>query len=168
MSWSIIDFQGFKSNENEFIIKELFILKDDDSSYSYLFKPPFSKDKLSSKAKRTNHYCTKYIHGLKWDAGEVPYRDLMQILRSICKDDIHIMCKGSEKTSFLKKILNPDTVLDLDLVLFKRLNVLEENSDGTSGSGSSSWCPYNHHGFSCAKKNCFKILNWWKKFKNIL
>ena len=95
MSWTILDIQGFKSSDNEFIVKELFILKETSSS-SFLFKPPFDKDKLSAKAKRSNQYCTDNFHGLDWDSGEVPYCEMEEIIKSFCKDS-KVVCKGSEK-----------------------------------------------------------------------
>lgn len=157
MSWTILDLQGFKSNDNNFIVKELFILKE-KSSFSFLFKPPFAEGELTSKAWLAKEYCTKNIHGLEWDSGDVPYTQLEEIIKTNCQTD-RVMCKGSEKAGFFKKILEKP-IFDLDQVLFKKLELLPISSVIN--------CPNDHQGYTCAKKNCYKMLDWWEKLDNVL
>lgn len=158
MTVSFIEVQGFRSSTNAFLVKELAILKE-NSSCSFLFEPPFPESELSNKARSANRYCTKYIHGFDWNHGDVPYEQLEDIVRNNCLDSEKVICKGSEKAAFLKKIIGKE-VIDFDEILLKKMEQLT--------TSSVIECPYNHHGFRCAIENAYKLYEWYKKNKKCI
>lgn len=49
---------------------------------------------------RENDYCTRNLHGLRWDDGITDYWSLGIILKSKCKNSKIILTKGREKKDF--------------------------------------------------------------------
>lgn len=145
---SVIEFQGFKDGDNNFIIKELFIIHDLERE-SWLFKPPYDKNVFNRKTMKNIKWCKKNLHGFDWDDGTLSYEYLEVIIRYRCWDKPIVVTKGLEKAKFLEKILNRP-VLDLNYVLLTRMNKLPK---------PSVECNYLHVG-SCAKINAYKLFYW--------
>ncbi len=100
---AIIEFQAFKGNENEFIIKELVILdlKTNIPNY-FLFKPPFSFSHLNRKQKKTNNWCTRRHHLITWDEGFTNYEELDNIMYHYCTQFTSIFSTGLEKCNWIR------------------------------------------------------------------
>lgn len=100
----VVDFQAFKSLDNQFIVKELAIVRVDCENYaSYLFRPPQPFHKLSPLMKQRVNFLTRTIHGLRWDSGCYDYNAFTTILSSHSANIIYV--KGSERANFIRKIL---------------------------------------------------------------
>lgn len=149
--WIIVEMQCFKSNTGNFIVKEM-AFKTMEEDLVYLFRPPFSKRLLSKRTRRVNNYCTTNFHGLKWETGDIDYGYLKDILRSRCHNFCNILTQGSEKKSFLEKILCRP-VIDVQL---PALNSLPSPPD-------LGKCPSEHEDFFCARENASKISYWLSK-----
>lgn len=100
----IIEFQSFVGNLNEFIVKELVIMDLETNVVNYfLFKPPHSFKKLSSKAKRTNKWLTRYFHHITWHEGFVEYKELTNIMQYYCQQFQIIYTTGLKKSDFISQ-----------------------------------------------------------------
>lgn len=102
----VIDFEGFKPKESDFIIKELAICGEYKDSCSFL--PPHNFKQLSAYEQKAFTWVTKSLHGLSWEEGDYPYLYLEQILQSISLRNplSTFYAKGSEKCLLLEKLLD--------------------------------------------------------------
>lgn len=150
--------QCFKSNDNELIVKEL-ALKDEEKFRHFLFKPPYARGHLWPKTCRINDYCTRNIHGFKWEKGYDDYIALKLILKSHCRNKKFVLTKGSEKKRFLEKYLDLP-VFDLDDMILKSFDALPPSADFLE-------CPYQHNNYSCAGLNAYKIYEWFLKIREM-
>lgn len=100
----VVDVQGFKASLNEFVFKEVAILRlEEDATPSiFLFKPPYSWTQLLQKNKSENRHLERNFHGLSWRSGEIPYEELSSALHAIL-DDAEIYVKGLEKVEWLRR-----------------------------------------------------------------
>lgn len=96
----VVEFQGFKDNDNRFIVKELAAVSN-FMQIQIVFDAPYSKTRLNSKPLRTARWLTRHYHHIKWDEGGVPYDE--DLIYFICKPFSTIYTKGSEKVTFLKQ-----------------------------------------------------------------
>lgn len=154
----ICDLQGFRGNQNEFIVKEAsFISVNEDKYQSFVFRPPFSFTELNDIQKKGAIYIERHIHGLSWESGHIPYIELKNVLKQILKDYKIVLVKGAEKKKFLEENTPVDiTVTDLEdyncpsMKEFKHL--------------SSKKCFYhNTNSYNCAYENVRLLLEWYKK-----
>lgn len=100
MSYLVVDFQGFFDDEKRFIVKELATgsprtNKSDCEVYRYLFKPPFPKSALHPRTIQTNDYCSRYLHHLTWEQGDIEYKGLLYIARMRAEGFEKILTKVS-------------------------------------------------------------------------
>ena len=68
----VLDIQGFKQPENDYIVKELAILalNGDLDPQSFLFKPPYPWRKLDFDLIETNKLFMWHHHGIPWKSGK--------------------------------------------------------------------------------------------------
>jgi hypothetical protein len=101
----VVDVEGFLV-KNHFVVKEFAYKSLDDLSFGqFFFKPPFSWESLSFKEKQTVSYCEKFLHCLRWSSGAINYQDRLQVFQNLFKDGDTIFVKGTEKVTYVKKIL---------------------------------------------------------------
>lgn len=99
----VIDFQGFKDNRNNFIIKELALQKINNSkeitkpTKHYLFLPPFDFKYLPPKQQKQAAWLKKNHHSFLWRQGVNRYGKLINILQNIAVTCNSIYTKGTEK-----------------------------------------------------------------------
>ncbi|KAK0169467.1 hypothetical protein PV328_012007 [Microctonus aethiopoides] len=70
-----------------------------------LFESPFKWDELPKHYKTMNLWVMRNYHGILWDAGDIPYNKLNDVLDIILKDVAYIYVKGSEKKQWLSDII---------------------------------------------------------------
>lgn len=100
----VIEFQAFRGNNDRFIIKELVILDlQTFVVYPFIFEPPFSFNKLNSKAKRTNTWLSRYFHHIQWYEGYITYTNLHSIMFQFCKRYNVIYTRGLEKRNWIQR-----------------------------------------------------------------
>ena len=80
----VVDLQGFKTERNTFVAKEIAILANNRDTETtichWIFEPPYSYARLSSFEKRQATWLTAHHHGLRWFDGWVPYHRLPEML----------------------------------------------------------------------------------------
>lgn len=96
----VVDFQWFRDDGNNYIIKELSVqpIKNAEIvnvSELYLFLPPFDCKHLSQNTKKINEWITKNL-GLSWNCGIKEYSELQPILNRLINGKC-IYVKGPEK-----------------------------------------------------------------------
>ena len=106
---AVVEFHGFKSNSNRFIVKELAIVGK-SFQLQIVFKPPYSKDRLSEKMQKTAQWLTLYFHYITWEEGDVRFSK--NLIRSLCKPFGVLYTKGREKAEFLRQFHS--NVLEID------------------------------------------------------
>lgn len=148
----IVDVQGFRDSQNQFIIKELAILSPEHTQ-AFLIKPPYSYNSLSNEEKRQVRWIEKN-RGIFWSEGFVDYREFKRIIIPYLNDK-KILCKGLEKTKWIKELCDNCKIIDIGergcpnfLTLFRDFeNVI-----------NSLACVY--HSKQCALKNVICIKKW--------
>lgn len=161
----IVDLQGFKSKENQFIFKEIaFTSCSDDLVESYLLQPPFPWSQLTARYKSTNAWLIRNFHGLFWDSGTINYNFLHEGIKEKLTRTQTIYVKGSEKRTWLLKTFpNIKCVVDLDDLGCPALNQLQKNREDIKS------CSY--HGIitgsvvNCAVRNVKLLKHWFYNWK---
>lgn len=163
----VIDFQGFRDDGNNYIIKELSVQPIKNAKFcgvcdQYLFLPPFDYRHLSEKTKKVNEWINKNYLGLSWNCGLKEYSELPVILQKY----IHGKCiyiKGHEKKIALQKELNCYVkIVNIETLKCPSLSVLKNQS-------IYLWqerCPYEHSSINCALSNVFYITKWIIQYWN--
>lgn len=155
----VVDFQGFKDNKNQFVVKELCVGSKDmhgDWWRDYLFCPPYPETELHRKVIVANSWITRNLTGLQWSSGKIPYHNLEAILHDTTKNAVTITIKGREKASFLRNLLRHRNVIDLDVILPVKLALLPDVDVPCT------------HGISCAVRNVRKIQNWFNTIHRVI
>lgn len=113
----VVDFQCFKSIGNNYIVKELSVVRiHGDKEMHFLLKPPQPYFTLTPQMKKRVNFLTRHIHGLRWDSGELDSDDVLAYVADVlnlCANTVYI--KGSERVKFMENMLHPRIVVrDLD------------------------------------------------------
>lgn len=156
---AIVDVQGFKNEDNKFIVKELAILCKNHIMV-LLIKPPYPYYNLTRKERSQVSWIEKN-RGLLWNEGFVPYYYYKFLILDFLKNR-QIYTKGVEKVSWLKEILETENVFNLEDKNCPKLEVLYNNYLLSSDIKS---CIY--HSNTCALKNV-TCLNKWCVENNVL
>lgn len=98
----VIDVQGFKTEKNKFLPKELAIF-DGVRLNHYVFKPPFKFEYLSEAGQKEAEWLMKNHHCIKWEVGYTPLYQFRNIIKNITNPGIAVYVKGKEKANFLQK-----------------------------------------------------------------
>lgn len=155
----ILDFQGFKDENNEFIIKELALISTDEDVYELqLFQPPYHFNQLAEDVRKQVVWLEKQYHGLCWNSGSRNYTDLKDILKCI---NGTVFVKGDEKQKFVNSLLSQSqvNVRNIENLGCPSLSILKQQSRPFLIQP----CPFNHNSKkNCAYENVYIILNWLK------
>lgn len=164
MTICVVDMQGFYNRNSGFIVKELSILKGNQSNY-FLFKANINYDTLDRRDKLTVQREEDY-HGLNYDFGYVNYDLLDDILKTHLSDTDIIYIRGRMKYNFLQNKFQENDIFKPKLV----------NIEDFDNSFLWKYCPkieesiplcLNHHVRKrgrCVLNNCFRIRNWIYQF----
>lgn len=154
----IVDVQGFKSENNQFIPKEIAIISE-KSILVLLIKPPYPFYTLTKKERRQVVWIERN-RGYLWKEGFISYFKYKDALLDFCTNK-RIYTKGHEKVLWLKNILENDNVYNLEDLGCPNLETLGKTYLVSSDIRS---CIYHYN--ICAFKNvCF--LNKWCVDNNI-
>lgn len=149
---AIVDVQGFKTETNEFIIKEIAVLWN-KKIHVFLIEPPFPFYDLTKSEKRQVSWIERN-RKIYWRDGFVPYSNHQNLIVDILKDK-SVYTKGLEKVLWLKKISNNNNINNLEDEgcpnLLSLYNKYEHSHDVYS-------CIY--HDTICALKNVICLNKW--------
>lgn len=120
---AIVNVQGFKTEQNQFIVKEIAI-KCKERMILLLIKPPFPFYNLTKKERLHVHWIEKN-RGILWNEGFVSYFSYKSIILNFKKNK-RLFTKGSEKVIWLKEILENDSVYNLEEFKCPNLKTLNE------------------------------------------
>lgn len=148
----IMDVQGFKSEDNKFIPKEIAILSG-NRSLVLLIKPPYPFYNLTKK-ERLQVAWIERNRGIFWNEGFIPFANFKFHILDFLKNK-YIYTKGFEKMMWLKEILETNHVYNLEDFDCPSLETLHEKY---SMSTEILSCIY--HDKICAYKNVFCLKKW--------
>lgn len=98
----VVDIQGFKRENNQFIVKE-FACYDGKRFGHYVFKSPFPFEMLPPDLQRQATWLMKNHHRLRWNDGFTPLHKFGSILEYYTRAADMVYIKGHEKFMFIKK-----------------------------------------------------------------
>jgi hypothetical protein len=156
----ILDFQGFKNVQNEFIVKELAIVSTDGQFYELqLFQPPCDFNELPQHLQKQVVWLEKQYHGLYWGSGCKNYNSLKDVFRGIVIDG-NVYVKGRDKKKFIENLLVDFqvNVINLEDLGCPNLNILKKQTN----LKVMKPCCFNHSPKHCAYVNVHVLLDWWK------
>lgn len=107
MNSCFVALEGFQMGKT-LIVKELHLLAEGDDHKHFVFLPPALQ--LSADDQRTVRYSTRYIHGLGWNEGDVPYYAIEGIMKKV--QNYTIFCYGYTTSNFLRTLLPYTVVVD--------------------------------------------------------
>ena len=148
MNSIIVDFEGYQHG-NRFVIKELAIYNISSSLVSnYFFKTP----KWFNASSATNDWLIKYHHRIPVTYG---YDSFIKVITTINQNHI-VFCKGSQKASFLQKLIRIP-VVNLEFLNCPRLALLTTPLNLQT-------CKFENHleNNHCAILKVQKIAEWVK------
>jgi len=173
----IIDLQGFRIDNNRFIMKEVAILTRDDTKLLHmLIQPPCSWNDVSFSHRKQIRWLERYYHGLSWDDGHIPYYTAPNIIKNILSCECIIYLKGSEKRKLMEKLLKDNkmcTIVDLS----ENIDDFEEKPPSlrTRNEYTSNYSCFHHKKISrrrdfaaCALNNVFTIHAWLTRKQDVL
>ncbi|CAG9817737.1 unnamed protein product [Phaedon cochleariae] len=108
----IIDVQGFRKENNKFIVKE-FASFNEVKIRHYIFKPPFPLNFSTSNLQKQADWLVRNFHCIEWTEGYTPLHQFENNMKSLCDgvDLIHI--KGREKAEYIRRF-TPVPVVEFD------------------------------------------------------
>lgn len=145
----ILDVQGFKDLNKNFIIKEL-ALATHDYTQSFLIKPPYSFKYLTSVEKKEVKWLERN-KGIYWNEGYIDYREFHRLIVSYIENK-KIVVKGSEKVKWIKNLCMNCNISELDERQCPSLSVLHIRYCNETNTLNC-----NKHLYQCALKNVICI-----------
>lgn len=149
---AIVDVQGFKTEANKFVLKEIAILCS-DKLQMFLIKPPFPFYDLTKQERRQVAWIERN-RKICWGEGFIPYSNYQYLILDLLRDKC-IYIKGLEKVLWLKNILNNNNVINLE---DKGCPSLPSLYDQYKYSEDLYSCIY--HSSICALKNVLCLKKW--------
>lgn len=153
----IVDLQGFKSESNKFIPKEIAILYEERVQV-FLIKPPFAYCMLTESEKKQVDWIQRN-RNIFWNEGNIPYHNYEQYIIPYLENKV-IFVKGEEKVTWLEEMTGFKNIWNLEKDGCPNLNEL--NSKYTKDV-FKCLC----HSSVCALKNVFLLYKWCQGNKNI-
>lgn len=100
----LIDIQGFKDFNNNFILKEVYVhTVAENVNYHALIESPFQFHRLNKIEKRQINWLIKNYHGIRWDEGDIALTQFLDDMKAVLEEKI-IIFKGGEKLKWLQNI----------------------------------------------------------------
>ena len=156
----IPDLQGFyfpSPDGPRFIVKELAIgALDKPEVETTIFKTPCPWQELPPKIRTTNNWLIRHHHGIPWEAGDVAYSEVKNVLMEKLESVEVIYVKGLQKKEWLRDILRSDSLAIIDM---------EDMSCPSLKDLHVSVCRYyTYHRFirnhNCASENVRRLKVW--------
>lgn len=122
----VVDIQGFHAPN--FLPKEICVVAVHSSfTWHRMIRPPICYNRLSSRMKKQVDFVTRNIHGLHWNLGYTSESDALTELKEIIQGAAKVYIKGSERATYLKKLINYSVpVVDLDIYDYRGPRELKE------------------------------------------
>lgn len=144
-----VDLQGFKSKDNQFIVKELAIATKEHTQV-FLVKPPYAYSTLSQEEKKQVKWL-EINRGIFWSEGFIDYREFKRIIPSYLQNK-NIFVKGLEKIYWIKDLCKNCNVIEIPGCV--NLSLLQNEYS------TNSFNCINHKK-QCALKNVLCLSKWY-------
>lgn len=151
-----LDLQGFKSENNSFIVKEICLLsKNQEASFLFIIKPPFPYKNLSFQCKKQTEWLSKNYHGLHWKDGFISYENAKEaLLLNLPKLNVNIFVNGEEKKKWASQVLGENEEINY-------YNIAELGYNNNFITNNIENCKYHQKEFVCTYKNVIKMKKWF-------
>lgn len=149
----LVDVQGFKSESNEFILKEIAIIHQ-NTIQVFLIKPPYPFYDLTKMERRQVSWIERNRR-IFWKEGYIPYYCYKNLITPLLENK-NIYTKGQEKVKWIEKEVSNCKVFNLEDIQCPNISKLY--SDYCNCSEILS-CPY--HSTYCALKNVTCLRKWY-------
>lgn len=103
-NYAFVDLQGFISNTERFVLKEIAILTRNITFHDIIKSTPTTFSELDKEHKKQVKWLTYNFHGLKWDRGYITLQELRKKAVSILNGKVAYV-KGENKVKWLQQIL---------------------------------------------------------------
>lgn len=148
----IVDLQGFKDYQNNFIIKE-FSLGSKEYTQTFLVKPPFLFKYLTADEKKGVRWIEKN-RKIFWSEGFIDYREFNRVIVPYLSGK-KIFVKGTEKVQWVRNICSDCSIIDLGNKGCPKLaKLITDYCD----NHNTFTCVY--HLKECALKNVLVLKKW--------
>ena len=102
----VIDVQGFKDANHEFLPKEVSIISlQDNVAGHWIIAPPCPYEELPEDVKSSNDYISRRMLGIQWFDGEVSLRKLRHHLYNVARKASRIYVRGDRKARYIESIM---------------------------------------------------------------
>lgn len=151
----VVDYVSF-SGSSEPIIKEVAVCSVGSKKrfHHFVFQPPKAWSSLSAEERQHYYAQTKTVHGLGYDSGTIPYRELSSTLKDSLKRVTAIYAFGEEKTQRLATLLDR-AVINLE----KEFNAPPPHHMALEGLTCLAPC-HAVPSLSCALKQASILAQW--------
>lgn len=158
MAAIIIDSQGFRGIESEFVFKEITAVSINcETFYTFLLSAPKEITELPEDIKRQNSWLTNNHHGLDYNKGFTSYTELYNVIHGLLSDFQTVYVKGSQKKTDLENIFYHENIINLEDLGCPSLEQLSENYCNTA----CLW--HDNKSLMCATRNVKNILFWYNE-----
>lgn len=157
----VLDVQGFRGNNKEFIIKEISIVELNKRHVIHAFcKEPYNINELSTARRIEARWLIRNYHGINWTYGHVAYEEIGEVLKSALLSYNTIYVKGCEKKKILEVYLSSlDSckfkIFDIDYFHIESLKRMRIDEGGNK-------CFYHQNlksSFMCSYENAYNLAN---------
>ena len=154
-----VDLQGFKTSSNNFIVKEIAILCNNNYIFHhFIIKPPCKFKNLNEEEQKQIKWLEHHHHGLQWSAGHTTYGAVQQFLLNKLRSEV-VYVKGAEKKLWLEHMMpNITTVYNLEDSNYPSLQTLGKLYTNTQTCRQHRGC--------CALQNVFLVANYFLPTSN--
>lgn len=168
-NYAFVDLQGFKSNTNKFIVKEIAIVTKTTTFHDIIKSAPSVFSHLDAVHQKQAKWLTYNFHGLKWNWGSITFNEMRKRIEPILSGKT-VCVKGAEKIHWLEEILGLKWGL-CHIIDIETLNcALSLSIDNGSTYQKIETCN-NHEAMiksgerccHCALKNALILQNWFEQ-----
>ena len=97
----IAEFEAFRGDKNEYVIKEFVAVDITTGRFVIvLFAPPYERARLHLKFQKINDWLETHYHRIRWNDGNVLYKNMVRIVANIFSDYPVVYTKGFETVSY--------------------------------------------------------------------
>lgn len=169
--YAFVDVQGFKSNLNKFVVKEIAIKTRNTTFHDVVKSMPTTFSDLDAAHKKQVKWLTYNFHGLKWDWGFITLKELRLRIQPVLSGKT-IYVKGENKIKWLEQILGFKWVICkiVDVESFNCALSLDVNKNCTHHNKfqvcDQHTAMKNKMKCHCALKNVLILEDWFKQNLN--
>lgn len=116
MDFAIVDLQGFKDNDNHFIVKEFALFTKNIQFHDIIQSSTCTFDTLNYSSKRSVEWLKHFHHGLDWNDGYITVDELCKTVEPILKNKL-IYVKGLEKIEWLHQLMSYESSSKPELLI---------------------------------------------------